>query len=76
MLLRKGIRGGTENDILRSLGAANGAGEVLLKLKSPRNQPAPAQSLTQTAKRATYTAIGATTGSTFGPWVRMAVRKV
>jgi hypothetical protein len=72
-LLRKGIRGGTEMDILHSLGTANRQGAVLLK---PKAAPSTHRSLRQTAKHAVYSGIGAITGTSFGPWVRMAVRKV
>jgi hypothetical protein len=71
-LLRKGIRGGAEKDVLRDLGARNGQGAVLLK---PRVTDAPPPAFQQRVKRGLYAGIGRALGTSFGPWVRMAVRK-
>lgn len=75
-LLRRGVRGGTEKDILRSLGTSNGQHPALLKPNSSAfSQSAVRHSLPHRAKHVVYGGIGAVLGTSFGPWIRMAIRK-
>lgn len=71
-LLRKGIRGGTERDVLRSLGTAHGERPVLLKA-NPTVLPLP--TFKRMMKSGLYAGIGKVLGSSFGPWLRMAIQK-
>lgn len=76
-LLRKGIRGGTERNILCDLGAANGYRPMLLKPNpSVPSETECRRSPRQRVKHVAYRGIGTLLGTSFGPWIRIAVQKV